>query len=178
MNNILVALLVATTTLGAAQEKKDPKVEAGLRQLAGEVARERAEIMQVIEAYEKAFAAKDLDGIMAIYDPKVVAYDINPPLRYEGTAAYRNAWKEFIDAYDGPIDMEIRDLQLLWSGDIAVTHNLERFAGVLKGGPKTEMWVRVTSVFHKVGGRWRIVHEHVSVPTDFATGKSLTDLKP
>jgi len=31
--------------------------------------------------------------------------------------------------------------------------------------------VRVTDVYRKTGGRWKIVQEHVSVPVDFATGK-------
>jgi ketosteroid isomerase-like protein len=31
--------------------------------------------------------------------------------------------------------------------------------------------VRITDVYRKIGGKWLIVLEHVSVPVDLATGK-------
>ena len=30
----------------------------------------------------------------------------------------------------------------------------------------------------KMNGHWLIVHDHVSVPTDFESGKAMLDLKP
>jgi ketosteroid isomerase-like protein len=40
------------------------------------------------------------------------------------------------------------------------------------------MWVRFTSCFRKIHGRWLDTHDHVSVPTDFDTGKARLDLTP
>jgi ketosteroid isomerase-like protein len=48
----------------------------------------------------------------------------------------------------------------------------------LKSGDITEFWARFTTGFHKVDGKWLDVHDHDSVPIDFATGKVLLDLKP
>ena len=104
MKNIILFAAFIAFTAGSSAQQKDPKVEPGLRQLVAGVAKERAEIMQVFADYEKAFRALDLDGIMAIYDPDVVAYDIAPPLQYVGVDAYRTTWKNFLDAYDGPIE--------------------------------------------------------------------------
>ena len=39
-------------------------------------------------------------------------------------------------------------------------------------------WLRVTQIYRKSGGRWRVVHEHVSVPTNLETGKAALDLTP
>jgi ketosteroid isomerase-like protein len=41
-----------------------------------------------------------------------------------------------------------------------------------------DMTVRVTDVYRKQDGRWRIVQEHVSAPIDLATGKGDLTSKP
>jgi ketosteroid isomerase-like protein len=38
--------------------------------------------------------------------------------------------------------------------------------------------VRVTVCCRKSDDRWLITHEHVSVPTDFETGRAVLDLAP
>lgn len=41
------------------------------------------------------------------------------------------------------------------------------------------MWVRATTCWRKVDGRWRVVHEHVSVPFYMdGSEKAAVDLKP
>ena len=52
-----------------------------------------AEIRQLLDRWAKAFRSKDLNGVMAIYEPgqALVAYDIVPPLQYTGYDAYKNA---------------------------------------------------------------------------------------
>jgi len=44
--------------------------------------------------------------------------------------------------------------------------------GTLKSGQKSDVWVRVTSGFQKISGKWLNIHDHVSVPADFDSGKS------
>ena len=39
-------------------------------------------------------------------------------------------------------------------------------------------WLRWTLGFRKIDGRWRVAHEHVSVPFDMESGKAMLDLKP
>jgi ketosteroid isomerase-like protein len=63
-------------------------------------------------------------------------------------------------------------------GDVAFAYMLEHYAGVLKDGSKSDIWRRDTSCFRKIGSRWYDVHDHVSVPADFATGKAMLALKP
>jgi len=47
-----------------------------------------------------------------------------------------------------------------------------------KHGKKLDMQVRVTDAYQKIGGRWLVVHEHVSVPVDLDTGKPDLASKP
>ncbi len=137
-----------------------------------------AAIHQWVDRWAKAFRGHDLDGIMALYAPEVVAYDVVPPLQFSGREAYRKDYAEFLAQYDGPIDVEIRELRILVDGNLAYAAGLERIGGVLKDGQRSDVWVRFTSIFRRRGGRWLDIHDHVSVPADFGSGKAVLDLKP
>ena len=45
---------------------------------------DEAEIKRVIEGYVEAFRAKDLDGVMSIYAPEIVTFDVVPQLAIRG----------------------------------------------------------------------------------------------
>lgn len=139
-----------------------------------------AAIRDLYEGWAKAFRAKDIDGIMAVYAPgdAVVAYDIVPPLQYVGKDAYRKDYQDFLAMYDGPIGVELRDLRIVAGNDVAFLNALERISGTLKGGQKSDIWLRATSGLRKINGKWLIMHDHISVPADFNTGKALLELKP
>ena len=142
--------------------------------------REEAAIRALIDRWTKAAQEKNLDGVMSIYQrgQSLVAYDIVPPLQYKGWDAYRADYKAFFDMYDGPIEIEFRDLVIAADATFGYSHDLQRIGGTLKGGQKAAFWVQVTDVYRKIGGQWRVVHEHVSVPTNLETGKAALDLTP
>jgi uncharacterized protein (TIGR02246 family) len=142
--------------------------------------REEAAIRALIDRWTKAAQEKNLDGVMSIYQrgPSLVAYDLVPPLQYKGWDAYRADYKAFFDQYDGPIEFEFRDLVIDADATFGYSHELQRVSGTLKGGRKAAFWLRVTDVYRKIGGQWRVVHEHVSVPANLETGKAALDLTP
>ena len=142
--------------------------------------REEAAIRTLIDRWTKAAQEKDLDGVMSIYQrgPSLVAYDIVPPLQYKGWDAYRADYKAFFDMYDGPIEFEFRELVIAADATVGYSHELQRVSGTLKGGQKAAFWLRVTDAYRKISGQWRVVHEHVSVPTNLETGKAALDLTP
>ena len=147
---------------------------------ASTTAQREAEIRQVYDGWAKAFSAHDLDGIMSFYAPgdAVLSYDIAPPLEYKGNAAYRKDYADFLAMFDGPLTVEFRETHVVAGEDVGFIYTLERITGTMKGGSKMDMWLRATSGLRKINGKWLIVHDHVSVPTDFESGKSLVDLKP
>ena len=59
---------------------------------------------------------------------------------------------------------EVRDLRIETAGDLAVSTSLDRIGGLRTDGEQTDVWVRATVVYRKVGDRWVITHEHSSVP--------------
>jgi ketosteroid isomerase-like protein len=40
------------------------------------------------------------------------------------------------------------------------------------------MWFRETVGYRRMGARWKVTHQHSSVPFDMVTGKPLLDLRP
>jgi uncharacterized protein (TIGR02246 family) len=143
-------------------------------------ANNEVEIRKVLDQWAKAFHARDLNGIMSIYEPgdALVSYDIVPPLQYSGYEAYKKDYQEFLDQFQGPVDIEYRDLKIVAGDTVAFSRGLERMTGTLKSGQKFDTWVRFTECYRKTHGRWLAIHDHISVPVDLDTGKAVLDAKP
>lgn len=141
---------------------------------------DEAEIRQLQDRWTKAFRAKDINGIMSIYETgsDLVAYDIVPPLQYTGFDAYKKDYQDFLDQFQGALDVEVRDVSIIAGDTVAFSRGLERISGTLKSGDKFDSWMRFTECYRKSDGHWLAVHDHISVPVDFASGKALLDLKP
>jgi uncharacterized protein (TIGR02246 family) len=134
---------------------------------------DRADIRALEERFVAAFKAKDPDAIMKVYAPgqTLVVFDVVPPRQYVGAAAYRKDWQTFFDSLDGPITVELTDLDIVADRNLAYSHSIQRVAGTDKQGKKLDLTVRVTDIYKKAHGRWLIIHEHVSVPVDLDTNK-------
>lgn len=136
------------------------------------------EIRAWLDRWTKAFTSQDLDSIMALYTDDVIAFDVVPPLQYRGKAEYRTDYQQFLSQYDSNLKVEVRDLQVGATGDLGYATGLELISGTLKGGKKSQLWLRFTSLFRKSNGHWLDFHDHVSVPADIETGKAMLELKP
>lgn len=137
-----------------------------------------AEIRALVERLVRAVRAKDIDQVSAAYAPDLVAFDIVPPLQYEGAEAYKKPWRELFELYQDGLQYEVRDLSVTAGDDVAFSHSLNHLVGTMKNGRKTELWLRWTAGYRRVQGKWLIAHLQASVPVDMANGKALVDLKP
>jgi ketosteroid isomerase-like protein len=50
------------------------------------------------------------------------------------------------------------------SGDLAYTVGFERSRVSVEGGPPRDMVIRVTHIYRRIGGEWKLMHRHA----DFA----------
>jgi len=139
-----------------------------------------AQIRELIDGWVEAVRARDLNAITANYAKDALIFDAIPPLRYWGPDAYRKNWEECFAMMQGPIDYEIRDLDITADDEVAFSHSVNRLRGIQKkDGKNMEMWFRATVGFRKVGGKWLVTHEHASVPFyPDETMKAATDLQP
>jgi uncharacterized protein (TIGR02246 family) len=141
-------------------------------------ANDEADIRQRIDELAEAIRAMDLEGVMSIYAPDIVSFDIEPPLQHVGADAKRRNWVRAFAMYQQPLGYEIRDLTITVGDDVAFAHSLNRISGTLKNGDKTDFCLRSTTCFRKVDGNWLIAHDQVSVPIDLEAGRALLNLEP
>jgi ketosteroid isomerase-like protein len=146
--------------------------------MTGQRVRDVAEVRRQIERLVDAIRAMDLEGLKWIYAPDIVSFDIEPPLRHVGAAAKWRNWAKVFALYRPPLGYETRDLTITAGDDVAFAHSLARLSGTLDSGAQTGYWVRWTTCLRKLDGNWRIVHDQVSVPVDFGSGRALLDLEP
>src|SRR5262245_60693233 len=98
-----------------------------------------AVIRQRVEDWVKALCAKDISGVISLYAPDIVSFDMSPPLRYVGADGKRRVWQQLFAAFTGPIAYEVRDLIVATEGGLAFVHSLNHIGGVLPSGP-VDMW--------------------------------------
>ena len=140
-------------------------------------ARAEAQIRALIDDWARAMRAKNADGVMAHYAPDSVTFDLAPPLISTGADA--EGLQAWFSTWPGPIGYEIRDLNITAGDDAAFCHSLNRLSGTKTDGEKADVWFRQTLCFRKIGGEWKIAHQHESVPF-YMDGSYLAavDLKP
>ena len=140
---------------------------------------DEAQIRQLIENWAQAVRTKDINKLMSHYTPDILVFDLAPPLQHAGTDSYRRNIEEWFPTFRGPVGYEIRDLSISTSDDVAFSHSLNRIRGTRTDGEETDVWVRATVGFRKVDGKWKVMHEHVSVPFYMdGSYKAAVDLKP
>ncbi|WP_152363228.1 YybH family protein [Microlunatus speluncae] len=121
---------------------------------------------------------KDLDGLMSVFAPEVVYFDLVPPLRYTGAEALRERFRDWFGRWRGPIGQQISELEVLANDHVAAAHMLVRASGTLLDGREVDYWVRVSDTCRRSSDGWLITHEHVSMPVDLTTRSVVMDLRP
>jgi ketosteroid isomerase-like protein len=139
-----------------------------------------AEINASLDHLVTAVSAKDVDGIMAYYvpDESLLVFDALPPRKYIGATVMRKNWESFLAAYPSTVHAEVSDWKTETSGDLGVGHGFFRIVGPDKEGKPLDVTVRFTDIFRKINGKWLVIHEHVSWPVDWTTGKADLSSKP
>jgi uncharacterized protein (TIGR02246 family) len=142
-------------------------------------ASDEARIRETIADWVAAIHAKDVDRVMSFYMPDVVQFDLSPPLEHAGAKAIRQILEGWFPTFRGPVGYEVSKLHVSVVDDLAYCRSLNRITGTRTGGEKTDVWLRATLGLRKVDGKWRIAHEHASVPFYMdGSYKAAVDLKP
>ena len=139
--------------------------------------RAEAQIRALIDDWARAMRAKDVDGVMAHYAPDAVTFDLAPPLISTGADA--RGLQAWFSTWQSPLGYEIRDLNITAGDEVAFCHSLNRLSGTKTDGEKADIWFRLTLGLRRIGGEWRIAHQHESVPFYMdGSYRAAVDLKP
>jgi uncharacterized protein (TIGR02246 family) len=137
---------------------------------------DRAEIEALFQQLVRAHAERDADAIVEAYAPDAVIYDLAPPLGRHGMN--RDSVVAWLASWEGPIQIDVHDVNLSVDGDLAFASALNRMRG-RQSGEDRDLWYRRTMCLRKTNGRWRIVHDHSSVPFYMdGSYRAAVDLKP
>ena len=142
--------------------------------------RAAAEIRAAIEQRIAATRGRDAEAIAAGLSADAVSFEMMPPLSLpSGAAADVERTRAWLAGWTGPIEVDLRDLAVHASGEVGFAHSLNRLSGTMQGGRAVSLWMRSTLGFRKLGGAWKIVHAHTSVPFRPEAGyPAALDLQP
>ena len=138
------------------------------------------QVRTVLEDRAAALRAKDARQYLSSFDPSVVKFDLAPPLQESGPGVLDPAGLQWwLDTWDGDISYELAGLTIAASGDVAFCHSLSHIKGTRTDGEREDMWTRSTLGLRKIGGVWKITHEHNSAPFYMdGSDRPALDLKP
>ena len=124
------------------------------------------------ESFRAEISAKQHEAEAAL-----VRGDVGPRLRmwshedpvslFAAVGASRSGWGELQPTFEsvaarlsGGHDAHYELMTYDVSGDMAWTAGFLRFTGTMDGGPETRYALRLTNVYRREGGEWKVVHEH------------------
>jgi uncharacterized protein (TIGR02246 family) len=125
---------------------------------------DESDIRELIAQWSKAVREQDLTGIRADHDENVLMFDVPPPFLSRGLDAYMATWSTFFTWAATPGTFDLDNLEVTAGQDVAFATATGQCINIERNGDKTNLKFRLTMGFRKHDGRWRIVHEHHSLP--------------
>jgi uncharacterized protein (TIGR02246 family) len=123
------------------------------------------EIRALIEDWVAAVRAENREAIRAEHDPEILMFDVPPPFSSQGLDAYMATWELFFSRPERAPSFGLRDVKVTAGNDVGFATASGRCLDLAPAaGKRDELAFRLTMGFRKIDGRWRIVHEHHSLP--------------
>ena len=117
---------------------------------------DKAEIEALFQKLSSAHADHDADAIVEAYAPDAAIFDLAPPLARRGLN--RDTVAAWLGGWDGPIEIDAREVSLTVGDNLAFVSELSRIRG-RQGGENQDLWYRTTRCLQKIRGRWQIIFE-------------------
>lgn len=134
------------------------------------------QIRSLIDDWAAGLRAKDATRVKRHGAKDMVHFSLAPPLVADESGPY--GLEKWFKTWDGPLGYEVRDLEIVSGDGVAFSYSVNHLTGTQRG-EKQDLWFRSTLGFRKVGGEWKIAHEHESVPFLMdGSDKAALDLKP
>ncbi|MGH7009537.1 MAG: YybH family protein [Caulobacteraceae bacterium] len=171
-------VMAAGSAMAAAPPQAAAAMPASTRAApAGHRPSDLAQLYALQRRWLAGFNSENIREVMSAYAPDVFVFDAVPPRQYVGAAAYRKDWQGLFATLPHQTT-KVEDLKISVVGPVAWSHEVVSTEATANDGSHRTLAVRQTDVYRKLGGRWRIVQEHVSFPVDIETGKADLLSKP
>ena len=113
-------------------------------------------IRELIGNFVKAIRATDLYGVMSVFAPEVVSFDLGPQLQHGGSETFRKRWQELFESYQNVIDYELRNLNIVAGDDVAFSYSLNRISGTMKKWAEDRSFAALDRLVPE--DQWQVAH--------------------
>lgn len=122
------------------------------------------EIIAVLKQWDQAICSLDLHQIIAHCSADVSLFDVSSEL--VGVSAYQQIWTHYQDYFQSGLRVFRDRIHIQAESQLAFVSCFSKI-DVESGIPTPNiLWCRTTICFRKKDDQWKIVHQHISLPTE------------
>ena len=125
---------------------------------------DEAQIQALIERWAKAVREENRAAIRADHDSEILMFDVPPPFLSRGLDAYMATWETFFSSSEKPVTFEFHDVKITCGQDVAFATATGKCVNIDPNGKREPLEFRLTMGLRKIDGKWRVMHEHHSLP--------------
>ena len=126
-----------------------------------DVAADREELTEIVK---QMAMAQNADQIMMHWAHDAVWFDITARF-LKGFPTIHAEFKAQFDKLES-CNAEIVEIGIWLSGDLGIVYTVQEFHAVTKAaGPDHHLTTRQTDCFERRSGEWKLVHQHISLPS-------------
>ena len=118
----------------------------------------------LIQRWAEAVRREDLTAIRADHDPDILMFDVPPPFSSRGLDAYMATWRLFFSSVEKPVSFSFEDVEVTAGSDVAFATAKGKCLNIDQAGSSEPLEFRLTMGLKKIDGKWRVMHEHHSLP--------------
>lgn len=128
-----------------------------------------AEVSKVLDRWSDALRVKDMNVFSECYADDVRVFDLETQLT--GFSKLQALWESCLPHFPNPIGVHREDVRISATDEMAVATFYSRLTGMTTDHQAVKAWMRTTVCLQNLGGKWKIIHDHFSMPVDFASEK-------
>ena len=135
--------------------------------MSGDTSQERhdsAQIQALIERWARAVREENRADIRADHDAEILMFDVPPPFLSRGLDAYMATWETFFSSQEKPVTFDFHDVTITCGQEVAFATATGQCVNIAPNGMREPLEFRLTMGLRKIDGKWRIMHEHHSLP--------------
>jgi uncharacterized protein (TIGR02246 family) len=125
---------------------------------------DETEITALIDNWAQAVREENRVAIRANHDADMLLFDVPPPFLSQGLDAYLATWETFFARAEKPVAFNFTDVKVTAGNDVAFATAIGHCVDIDPTGKREELDFRLTMGLRKIDGRWRVMHEHHSLP--------------
>jgi ketosteroid isomerase-like protein len=122
------------------------------------------QIRALIDRWADAVRRVDLPAIRADHDANILMFDVPPPFLSRGIDAYMATWQLFFANVEKPVVFSFEDIEITAGADVAFATAKGRCVNIDRAGKREPLEFRLTIGLKKIDAKWRVMHEHHSLP--------------